>query len=134
VGGAAILVVTLLINSGFNPRWPLPLFALALAAQSTAMSVAMMIIGASTYVDVEAERTARATSLFTTIQQLTLSLGVMVGVWTISGMRQFYGTGQHDTRIYSGSILVLAALAAVGLVTTRKLDLEAMGALRPARK
>jgi hypothetical protein len=49
-------------------------------------------------------------------------------------MRLFYGTGQHDTRIYSGSILVLAALAAAGLVTTRKLDLEAMGALRPVRK
>jgi hypothetical protein len=84
--------------------------------------------------DIAPERMSRAAGLFTTIQQLTMSLGVTLGAWTISAMQLLHGSGEHDNRVYSGSILVLAALAAVGLVTTRKLDVEATGALRAARK
>lgn len=130
IWGSALLVASLLINAAFDVGWPLPLFALALAVQSIAMSTAMMVISASTYMDVEQGRMGRASSLFTTLQQLTMSVGVTLGVWTMSGMRLFYATGEHDNRIYSGSILVLAAIAAIGLVTTRKLDVQAMGALR----
>jgi EmrB/QacA subfamily drug resistance transporter len=134
IGGAAMLVAMLFVNTGFDSRWPLPAFAVALTAQSVAISVAMMVISASTYMEVEPERMSRAAALFTTIQQLTLSLGVMLGVWCINGLRLFYATGEHDNRVYSGSILILAALAALGLVSTRKLDVEATGALRAARK
>jgi len=49
-------------------------------------------------------------------------------------MQLFYTSGEHDGRVYSGSILILAALAALGLFSTRKLDAEATGALRAARK
>jgi EmrB/QacA subfamily drug resistance transporter len=132
--GTAVLVATLLINTQFEPSWPLPAFCIALAVQSVAMSIAMMVISASTYMDVEPERMNRAAGLFTTIQQLTMSLGVTLGVWTISLMQLLYTSGEHDGRVYSGSILILAALAALGLFTTRKLDAEATGALRAARK
>lgn len=134
IGGAMLLVAALLVNAGFNTDWPLFAIGLALAAQSVAVSVAMMVIGASTYMDVEPERMSRASGMYTTVQQLTMSMGVTLGVWAISGMRLFYDTGEHDSRIYSGAVLVLAALAALGLFTTRKLDVEAMGALRAARK
>jgi hypothetical protein len=80
--------------------------------------------------DVPPERMSRAAGLFTTIQQLTLSLGITLGVWTMTAMQLVYGAGEHDNRIYGGSILILAALTAVGLVTTRKLDADATGALR----
>lgn len=90
----------------------------------------MMVIGAATYIEIDSARIGRATALFSTIQQLTMSLGVTLGVWAISGMRLFYATGEHDNRIYGGSIVILALLATIGLATTRKLDVEATGALR----
>jgi hypothetical protein len=134
LAGAAVLVVALLFNAGFNANWPPPAIALALGIQAFAMSFPVMVIGASTYLDVEREQIGRATGLFITIQQLTLSLGVIFGVWATSAMRWFYGTGEHDNRIYSSSVLLLAAVAALSLVTTRKLDAESTAALRPAAR
>lgn len=75
-----------------------------------------------------------ATGLFSTIQQLTLSLGVVVGVGSLTGMRWLYATGQHDMRIYSGSIMALSAMAVAGLLAAYRLDPDSTGALRPTRK
>jgi hypothetical protein len=49
-------------------------------------------------------------------------------------MRWFYGTGEHDNRIYSNSVILLAMLAALSLITTRRLDAQATAALRPTPK
>jgi predicted MFS family arabinose efflux permease len=134
LGGSAILVVALLFTASFDASWPLPAICLALGIQALAISFPVMVIGASTYLDVEREQISRATGLLTTIQQLTLPLGVIFGVWATSAMRWFYGTGEHDNRIYSNSVILLAMLAALSLITTRRLDAQATAALRPTPK
>jgi EmrB/QacA subfamily drug resistance transporter len=131
IAGAAVMVITLLVSACFNGNWSLLAIGSTLVVQSIALSVSMMVINASTYIDVESEQTGRATAIYTTAQQLTLSFGITVGVWAIGGARWFYRTGEHDNRLYSFGMLVLTAFGVLGFLATRKLDEDAMGALRP---
>ena len=94
----------------------------------------MMVVSASAYVDIEADRIAQAAGLFTTVQQVTMSLGVTLGVWLISGMRQFYGATEFDGRIYSASLVILALIAVAGANSTRKFDVQSTGMLQGSRK
>jgi len=133
IGGAVLLVAALLITSRLDPGWPLPAFYLVLGFQAVTMSVAMMVVSALAYVDIEAEQMAGAAGLFTTFQQVTMSLGVMLAVWTMSGMRLFYGATETDSRIYSASYVILAVIAAAGAWAMRGLDSESTGALQRSR-
>jgi EmrB/QacA subfamily drug resistance transporter len=129
-GGAACVVVTLVALSAVGPALPRPLFAALLLAQGVSVSIAMMIISAVAYVDVPAERLGAATGFYTTIQQLTLSLGVTAGVWTIGAMRWLRHSGPDDGATYSGSLLILAGLAMLAVYATSRLSRESLGALR----
>jgi len=88
-----------------------------------------MIISAVAYVDVPAERLAAATGFYTTIQQLTLSLGVTAGVWTIGAMRWLRQSGPGDGATYHGSFLLLACLGALGIHATSRLSRESLATL-----
>jgi EmrB/QacA subfamily drug resistance transporter len=134
IGGAVLLVFALLATSRLETDWPLPVFYSLLGFQAIVLSLSMMVVSASAYVDIEAERVAQAAGLFTTIQQVTMSLGVTLGVWLISGMRLFYGTSEHDSRIYSASLVILALIAVAGVNSTRKLDVHSTGMLQGDRK
>lgn len=133
LGGAVALVFALLVTSRLEAAWPLAAFYCVLAFQAIAMSLAMMVVSALAYVEIEPNQMGSAAGLFTTFQQITMALGVMLGVWTMSIMRFVYHTTETDSRIYSASYLILAAFAAVGAVVMRRLDPEATGALQRAR-
>ena len=92
-----------------------------------------MVINAVTYVDVEPGKVGAASNLYSMVQQLNMSLGVTLGVWLISGMRLVYSAGEHDGRIYSASIMVLALLALIGVAAASRLDEHSTGALRASR-
>jgi len=128
-GGAACLVVTLVLMSAAGAALPWPLFAALLLVQGVAMSIALMIISAVAYVDVPAERLAAATGFYTTIQQLTLSLGVTAGVWAIGAMRWLRQSGPNDGATYHGSFLLLAGLGALGIYATSRLSRESLATL-----
>jgi hypothetical protein len=49
-------------------------------------------------------------------------------------MRLVYSAGEHDGRIYSASMMILALFALIGAASTSKLDVHSTGALRTARK
>lgn len=133
VYSVATLVILLIIGATLTPDWPLPLFYTLLGCQGLTLSITMMVVSAVSYADVVPERVAAATSLYITLQQLTLSLGVTTGVWTIAIMRWVTGATPHDNRSYVGSMLALALIAFAALVTTRKLDTESTGSLRPKK-
>lgn len=131
--GSVLLLCSLLGTSRLDPSLPLAAFYTVLFLQGIAITMAMMVVSALSYVDMEADRISAAAGLFTTIQQVTMAVGVMLAVWTLSGMKLFYGAAETDMRIYSGSYLVLALLAAAAVWTMRGLDREATGALRKGR-
>jgi EmrB/QacA subfamily drug resistance transporter len=134
IGGASLVVLALLMTAQLDPAWPLPAFYAVLAFQAVTISIGMMVVSAVAYVDIAPGRMAQAAGLFTTIQQLTMSLGITLGVWTISGMKLFYAAGEHDGRIYSASLMILAVLAITGALSTRQLDVESVGQLQGKRQ
>ena len=134
VGAAAFLVVMLLLMSTLRPDLPRPLFAALLFVQGLAISTPLMLISAVAYVDVPPDRLGAATGLYTTVQQITLSLGVTAGVWTIGAMHWIARSDAGDSVTYSGSLIILAGIAAVGVYATTQLSRESLGALRPRER
>ncbi|MBV9842539.1 MAG: MFS transporter [Sphingomonadaceae bacterium] len=131
MAGTVCVVIALLLTSSLRPGFPRSWFVAALFTQGLASSIPLMIISAVAYVDVAAERLGAATGFYTTIQQLTLSLGVTAGVWTIGAMRWFAGSGASDGITYEGGLAMLAGLAALAIYATARLSHDSLGALRP---
>jgi EmrB/QacA subfamily drug resistance transporter len=131
--GSVLLLFGLLATSRLDPALPLAAFYAVLFIQGIAITMAMMVVSALSYVDMEPERISAAAGLFTTLQQVTMALGVMLAVWTLSAMKLFYGVSETDSRIYSGSYLILALLAAGAVWTMCGLDRESTGALRKGK-
>ncbi len=133
VGGAGFVVIMLLLTSTLGPEWPAALFLLLLFAQGISVAVPLMIISAVAYVDIPAERLGAATGLYTTVQQVTLSLGVTVGVWAIGAMRWVGYGASTDGRTYSGSLVMLAILAVLAVYATSRISHDSLNALRKAK-
>jgi EmrB/QacA subfamily drug resistance transporter len=133
IGGALALVAALLLISRMKPDWPLGAFYAVLAFQAISFSLSTLVVNAVTYVDVESARMGQASNLYSMAQQLTMSLGVTLGVWMISGMRLIYSATEHDGRIYSASMMILALFALLGAASTSRLDTHSTGALRASR-
>jgi EmrB/QacA subfamily drug resistance transporter len=130
MGGAICVVLTLLLLSILGATLSRSLFAALLLAQGVSVSIALMIISAVAYVDIPSPRLGAATGLYTTAQQLTLSLGVTAGVWAIGTMRWLRHSGSSDSLTYSGSLMLLACLAGFSVYATSRLSRESLGALR----
>ncbi len=133
IAGPVLLAMTLLLCAGMRPDWPLPLFYLAIGLQGVALSIPLVVTSAATYVEVPAERTAQAATLYTTVQQLTLSLGVTTGVWSISLMGWISSSGERDNLTYAGSIVILAVITLLASPAAARLDRETMGRLSRRR-
>jgi EmrB/QacA subfamily drug resistance transporter len=133
VGGTVSVVLTLLLTTTLRAQLPLEVFLALLFAQGLAVSVPLMMISAVAYVDIPPERLGAATGLYTTVQQLTLSLGVTAAVWAISLTRWMAHSGDADGRTYVGSMVLLAVLAGLAVYATSRISHTSLGALR-ARK
>jgi predicted MFS family arabinose efflux permease len=133
IGGASLLVLALFMTAQMRPDWPLGAFYAVLGFQAVVFSLSTMVVNAVTYVDVGHSRMGQASNLYSMVQQLNMSLGVTLGVWLISGMRLAYSATEHDGRIYSTSIMILALFALFGVASTSRLDAHSTGALRAGR-
>jgi EmrB/QacA subfamily drug resistance transporter len=131
IAGAAALVATLGSLSLLRPEWPPAAFYAVLLPQGLAVGVSLLIIGPVAYVDVEAPRIGAATCFYTVVQQLTLSVGVTMAVWSMRAIERLSGSSDHDGRTYAGSLLLFAGLAVVAVHATRRIDGQATEALRP---
>lgn len=120
------LCATATLHAGLPHRW----FLLILFLQGLSTAIPLMLISAVAYVDIPAERLSAATGFYTTIQQVTLSLGVTAGVWAVAAMRWTTNSTPHDDLTYRGGLLMLAAFAVVALLAARKISPAALGALR----
>ncbi len=133
ITGSVLLLLGLLGTSRLDPSLPLAAFYATLFVQGIAITMAMMVVSALSYVDMEPEQISSAAGLFTTIQQVTMAVGTMFAVWTLSAMKLAYGAAETDSQIYAGSYLILALLATAAVWTMRGLDPETTGALSKGR-
>jgi predicted MFS family arabinose efflux permease len=133
IGGALLTVLAFVMTAQMKPDWPRGAFYAVLGFQAVVFSISTLVINAVTYVDIEANRMGQASNLYSMVQQLTMSLGVTLGVWMISGMRLVYSATEHDGRIYSASMMILALFALFGAASASRLDEHSTGALRAGK-
>jgi EmrB/QacA subfamily drug resistance transporter len=127
---AALLVGALLLTASLHVGLPRPVFWIVLGLQSLLVATALMVISAVAYVDIEPQRAAAAAGFYSTVQQLTLPLGVTAAVWTIAAMRWIDHSTAFESRTYSGSLILLSVLALFAVLAARRLDDRSTGALR----
>lgn len=133
VGGGIVFALSLFGTAFLRADLPLPLFYLLIFGQGFGLALAMLVIGPAAYVEVPAERMAAATGFYSTVQQLTLSLGVITGVWSLAAMRWLTHATPYDNRAYAGSMLLLALLALGAVMLNRRFEPDAIVSLRPVR-
>ncbi len=134
VYGSGWLAAMLAINATMQADWPQIVIILLLLLQGIALSTALMVIAPATYIDIGPERMAPATTFYATIQQLTMSLGIIAGVWTITAMRWLTAATAQDDRAYAASMLVFAGFGLMAMLVARRVDPAAMESLRPVRR
>jgi EmrB/QacA subfamily drug resistance transporter len=132
--GIGLLAIALLLCSALDPKLPPVLFGGALFLVGLGFSVPMLVIGAVGYVDIPPERMGAATAFYTTVQQLSQSLGVALGVWTISVMLMLTHSTAQESAGYVGSQLMFSALTVVALLSALKLDDESTAVLDPRNR
>ena len=133
IGGTVCAVPVLLLLSALNPGIPRPVFLGVLFIQGLATAFPLMIISAVAYVDIPAERLGAATGFYTTIQQLTMSLGVTAGVWAVGAMHWFAGDTPSDSLTYRGGFIMLAVFAAMSIYAAGQISHGSLSALRKQR-
>lgn len=134
VYGAGALALMLLFSGALRPGCPLLVLYIVLGLQGLAMAIGMLVLAPAAYVDVEPERMAAATSIYATGQQLTMSLGIIAGVWAITGMRWLTNVTPHDNSAYSGSMIILGMLGVGVTLITSKLDADTLAQLKPKNR
>lgn len=130
VWGVAAFALLLGLSVLLRPGLPMPLYFAMLFGQGVLIATPMMVIGAVIYVDLPAEKLGNASGLYTLIQQVTLSLGVTAGVWTIAATRWTFHTTLDDSRAYALAFALFAGASVVTVFTTRKIDAETTEVLR----
>ncbi len=130
IGGSLLLGLALFMTSRLHAGLPIWVFYAVLGFQSLMVAMPLIVVTPVMYLDIESDRFGQAAGLFATLQQLSMSLGVTVGVWALAGMRWYHGASEFDSRVYSGGIAMIALIATLAVFSTIKLDAESTEALR----
>jgi len=123
---AAAMAATALVG----PDWPIWALWGLLGAGGFFQSVAFVVLGSIAYVDIEPARAAAATAFYTTIQQMTMSLGVSLGVLLLAVQEWMSAAPAPQPQHFAHAFLALAALLLASMTASMRLHPEAGAALR----
>ncbi len=93
----------------FRPTWPLALIYAILVAGGFSRSLQFTAFNTIAYADIPRERMGAATSLYSTLQQLSLTLGITVGAAALEFATSVSGTDRPSLIDFSAAFLVVAA-------------------------
>lgn len=121
-----------------EPSTPLPLMAIALCFSGVARSMAFTAYNTITFADIEQPQMSAANTLASTVQQLTMGLGVAVGALALRVSGPLSSALGFDSAVgaYHVAFLLLALLPLVALVESARLHRHAaahVSGTRPAR-
>ena len=123
---AAAMATTALVG----PHWPIWALWGLLGAGGFFQSVAFVVLGSIAYVDVEPARVAAATAFYTTIQQMTMSLGVSLGVLLLAVQQWMSAAPVPQPQHFAHAFVALAAVLLAGMAAGMRFHPEAGAALR----
>lgn len=133
IWGVVALSLSFFAIALLQPDWPLPVFYLLMAAQGVGLSIALMVINPAAFIELPPERVAPANATYLLVHQLSMALGIILGVGTLNMLRWLTEARPTDGWAYAGSMVVLGVIAAGAALFTRRFDRDTTGALRPDR-
>ena len=95
----------------FRPGWPAAALYAVLLAGGFARSLQFTAYNAVAYADIPPSRMSAATTLYSTIQQLSLTLGVSAGAGALELARVLGARAQPVTADFSAALLAVAAVS-----------------------
>jgi EmrB/QacA subfamily drug resistance transporter len=108
------------ICAAFKPTWPSLLLDLLLLAGGFFRSLQFTAFNTIAYGDIPRPKMSAATSLYSTIQQLTLTLGIVIGAASLEASTSLH----HHTRAQVGDFSI--AFVLIGLISAAAIPICAM--------
>jgi len=128
----------LVMTAFFRPSWPIAAIYAALLVGGFFRSLQFTSFNTLAFADIPRERMSAATSLYSTIQQVSLTLGVTVGAATLEIAMAATGDARPSLMDFSAGFAVVAlcllAAAPVAMLMPRDAGAEMSGqSIKPAR-
>jgi EmrB/QacA subfamily drug resistance transporter len=114
MGSAGAAAVTLTLCGGFTSSTPLVLIVLVLVASGVFRSVGFTAYNTIVFADIDPDAMSNANTLFSTVQQLTMGLGVAVGALALRAgapLERLFGISAAGGRPFGAAFLLLAVVA-----------------------
>ncbi len=111
LGNGLVAALGLSVCALFRPFWPLWLIYAALLAGGFFRSLQFTAYNTVAYVDIPRSRMSAATSLYATIQQLSLTLGVVVGAAALRTSMALSVHAHPTNRDFSVAFVIVSAAA-----------------------
>ncbi len=125
IWNAVLSALMLAVVALFRPSWPIAAIYAALLVGGFVRSLQFTAYNTIAYADIPRERMSAATSLYSTLQQLSLSLGITMGAAILEAMTALRGHAQPTLEDFSVGFLAVAALALLAAPTALALPRDA---------
>ena len=99
----------LLVTAAFRPAWPIVAIYAALLFGGFFRSLQFTSFNTLAFAEIPRERMSGATSLYSTIQQVSLTLGVTIGAATLEAAMAVSGHGRPELSDFSAGFVVVSA-------------------------
>jgi EmrB/QacA subfamily drug resistance transporter len=121
------LISTLLLATcaAFRPAWPVAAIYAALLLGGFFQSLQFIAYNTIAYADIPRERMSAATSLYTTFQQLCLTLGITTAAATLGAAIRLSGHTSPKLGDFSSAFIVVALVALFAPLVSLRLDRDA---------
>jgi MFS family permease len=107
---AAISTAIIALTAAFRPDWPIALIYLVLLVGGVFRSLQFTAYNTIAYADIPPPRMSQATSLYSTLQQLSLTMGVTLGAAALAVFGVLAGHPHPGLPEFSAAFLVVAVV------------------------
>jgi EmrB/QacA subfamily drug resistance transporter len=107
---AAISACLVALTAAFRPDWPILLIYLVLLVGGIFRSLQFTAYNTIAYADIPPPRMSQATSLYSTLQQLSLTVGVTLGAAALAVLGAIAGKPHPRLQDFSAAFLIVAAV------------------------
>lgn len=117
------------LSGAFQAEWPMPAMMAVLVLAGFFMSFQFTVYNTVAYEHIEAERMSRASSLYSTVQQLLLSLGICTGAMVVQVSMVWRGSLAPAAPDFSAALAVVAFISALAFFVNRRFAPDAGAAM-----
>ncbi len=129
IWNGVVTAVAMALTVAFSPAWPPVLMSAVLFVAGFFRSLQFTAFNTIAYGDIPRPRMSAATTLYTTIQQLSLTMGVVLGAASLEISSRFSGHASPTLSDYRVAFLTVSFVALLGSPLSARLSKNAGEAL-----